>query len=95
MKSTPKVFDVLSHKIRFETIKQLNLSQKSFSELLDSFKEIKSNQFSFHLKKLVDSALITKKGSSYELTELGILTLQFIEAYETDQTLYLSYSPKG
>ena len=95
MKETLKVFDILSQEIRFEVVKQLNFSRKSFSELLACFEGIRSNKFSFHIKKLVESNLIQKKASYYELTEFGITTLKFIEAYEMDQIDYIQLSGAG
>jgi DNA-binding HxlR family transcriptional regulator len=86
---TRQVFEVLSQKVRFEVVKQLNYSRKTFSELLACFQEIRSNQLSFHLKKLVTSELIEKKDNLYELTAFGLNTLKFIEAYESDYTAYL------
>jgi DNA-binding HxlR family transcriptional regulator len=85
---THQVFEVLSQNIRFEVVKHLNFSRKTFSELLACFQGLRSSQFSFHLKKLVESELIEKRGNVYELTEFGLSTLKFIEAYESDYTDY-------
>jgi DNA-binding HxlR family transcriptional regulator len=86
---THQVFDVLSQSIRFEVVKQLNFSRKTFSELLACFEGLRSSQFSFHLRKLIKSGLVTKKGKIYELTLFGLNTLKFIEAYESDYTDYI------
>ncbi|MHA2224600.1 MAG: DUF7347 domain-containing protein [Candidatus Hodarchaeales archaeon] len=94
MKNTLKIFEILSQPLRFDIVKQLNISRKSFSELLACFEGIKSNVFSFHLKKLVDSELIKKIDKNYELTDFGLVTLNFIEAYESDQTNYILERPE-
>lgn len=88
MKDTQKIFEVLSQKIRFDIVTQLEVSRKPFSELLACFEGIRSNTFSFHIKKLVDSNLVRKRENNYELTEFGLTTLKFIEAYESDQKDY-------
>ncbi|MHA1978212.1 MAG: winged helix-turn-helix domain-containing protein [Candidatus Hodarchaeales archaeon] len=90
---THQVFDVLSQKVRFEVVKQLNFSRKTFSEILTCFQGIRSNQLSFHLKKLTESGLIEKQNTLYELTEFGLNTLKFIEAYESDFTDYTKKEP--
>ena len=92
MKDTLKIFELLSQKIRFDIITQLNISRMSFSDLLAKpcFKGIRSNKFSFHLKRLVVSELIRKEANMYELTEFGLTTLKFVEAYKSDQEYYYS-----
>ncbi|MHA1946048.1 MAG: hypothetical protein ACXAC6_13570 [Candidatus Hodarchaeales archaeon] len=90
---THQVFEVLSQNVRFEVVKQLNFSRKTFTELLACFQGIRSNQLSFHIKKLVSSELIEKKGNLYELTLFGLNTLKFIEAYESDDTDYIQREP--
>lgn len=92
MKNTSKIFELLSQNIRLNIITQLNISRMPFSELLarPCFEGIMSNKFSFHLKKLVDSELVRKRTNFYELTEFGLTTLKFVEAYESDQEYYYS-----
>ena len=90
MKDSSKLFELLGNKIRLDIITQLNISRMAFSELLarKSFKGIRSNKFSFHIRKLADSEIIRKVDNFYELTELGITTLKFVEAFKSDQKYY-------
>ena len=90
MNDSSKLFELLGNKIRLDIITQLNISRMAFSELLakKSFKGIRSNKFSFHIRKLVNSDIIQKVENLYELTEFGLTTLKFIEAFESDQQYY-------
>ncbi|MFW9855636.1 MAG: hypothetical protein ACFFFG_11275 [Candidatus Thorarchaeota archaeon] len=88
MKKTTRIFEVLSHQIRFNIVTQLNFRRLSYTELLANFKGTSGSKFAFHLKKLVEAKLIIKHESNYELTEFGLNTLRFIEAYESDQKDY-------
>ncbi|MHA2365724.1 MAG: DUF7347 domain-containing protein [Candidatus Hodarchaeales archaeon] len=82
---TTKFFEIFSHPIRLNIVKQLNIGSMLFSDLMTSAKGTESSKFNFHLKKLIKTNIILKKDKSYQLTVFGLKALHFIEAFESDE----------
>ena len=84
IKESFKFFEILSHSIRLNIIKELNISYKQFSDLLSTAGEVDSAKFNFHLKKLLDANIIIKREKTYQLSDFGLKALFFIETYENN-----------
>ncbi|MHA2364184.1 MAG: winged helix-turn-helix domain-containing protein [Candidatus Hodarchaeales archaeon] len=75
-------FDILSHPIRIYILKQLDIGIRSFSQIMSNTEDIESSKINFHLKKLLNTGIVEKYEKNYQLSEIGINILQFLEAFE-------------
>lgn len=82
-----KYFEILSHQIRYSILTFLDISQKTYVEIMDGINsdeenEIRSNKLNFHLKKMVDEGIIVKNDKWYLLSELGTKLLSVLYQFE-------------
>lgn len=80
-----KYFEILSHPIRFAILNYIDVSSKSYSDIMEGISsdtEIKSNKLNFHLKKMLDEEVLVKNDKSYSLSELGLKLLSLVYQFE-------------
>lgn len=80
-----KYFEILSHPIRFAILTYIDISSKSYSDIMEGISsetEIKSNKLNFHLKKMLDEEVLVKNDKSYSLSELGLKLLSLVFQFE-------------
>lgn len=85
--ATYEIFSILSHPIRMEILKRINIGTRTYSDLVSIFDQIESSKVNFHLKKLIRSNIIVKIDKEYELSNLGFSLFKFLEKFEFNRNL--------